>query len=292
MSRIVSGRRGVDRCGWTVSAQAADLSYGPRAPYTVNQPLNAYSWAGPYLGGNLGYAWGSVDNNPTKPSGFAGGVQAGYNWQSGPWVFGVEGDIQATGADDTFAPWKFSNPWFGTVRGRVGYAFNNILFYGTGGLAFGELRGETFGLSESHTNAGWTAGVGAEFGLAQNWSAKIEYLYVDLADSNFAITGVLERLSVRTGARRRELSLLIATRKLSYRNLPAALAAGIFFALAWARAIADLATRIRYALRSGGSNRNHQIDRLGAFALLVRLDLECDALSFGQILQSRPARPR
>ena len=51
------------------------------------------------------------------------------------------------------------------------------------GLAFGELRGETFGLSESHTNAGWTAGVGAEFGLAQNWTAKIEYLYVDLSDS-------------------------------------------------------------------------------------------------------------
>ena len=76
------------------------------------------------------------------------------------------------------------------MRGRVGYAFNNILFYGTGGLAFGELRGETFGLSESHTNAGWTAGVGAEFGFAQNWSAKIEYLYVDLANSNFTITGV------------------------------------------------------------------------------------------------------
>ena len=57
-------------------------------------------------------------------------------------VFGLEGDIQITGADDTFAPYKFSNPWFGTVRGRVGYAFNNVLFYGTGGLAFGELKGE------------------------------------------------------------------------------------------------------------------------------------------------------
>ena len=175
---------------WTVSAQAADLPYGSRAPYTVNQPLNAYSWAGPYLGGNLGYAWGSVDNNPTNPSGFVGGVQAGYNWQTGPWVFGVEGDIEATGAADTFAPWKFSNPWFGTVRGRAGYAFNNILFYGTAGLAFGELRGATFfGLSESHTNLGWTAGLGAEVGLTQNWSAKIEYLYVDLADSNFVVTG-------------------------------------------------------------------------------------------------------
>jgi outer membrane immunogenic protein len=190
MNKILLGAVALLAAGWTVSAEAADLSYGSRAPYTVNQPLNAYSWAGPYLGANLGYAWGSVDNNPTNPSGFSGGVQAGYNWQTGPWMFGVEGDIQATGADDTFAPWKFSNPWFGTVRGRAGYAFNNILFYGTGGLAFGELRGETFGLSESHTTAGWTAGVGTEFGLAQNWSAKIEYLYVDLADAHFTVTGV------------------------------------------------------------------------------------------------------
>jgi outer membrane immunogenic protein len=189
MTRIVLGAVALAALGWTVSAQAADLPYGSRAPYTVNQPLNVYSWAGPYLGANLGYAWGSVDNNVTKPSGFAGGVQGGYNWQSGPLVFGVEGDLQATGADDTFAPWKFSNPWFGTVRGRIGYAFNNILFYGTGGLAFGELRGETFGLSETHTNAGWTAGVGAEFGFAPNWSAKVEYLYVDLANSNYTITG-------------------------------------------------------------------------------------------------------
>jgi outer membrane immunogenic protein len=175
--------------GWAMSAQAADLNYGSRAPYTVNQPLNAYSWAGPYIGGNLGYAWGSVDNNPTKPSGVSGGIQGGYNWQSGPFVFGVEGDIQITGADDTFAPWKFSNPWFGTVRGRAGYAFNNIYLYGTGGLAFGDLRAETFGLSETHTNAGWTVGAGAEFGLVQNWTAKIEYLYVDLSNSNFSITG-------------------------------------------------------------------------------------------------------
>ena len=172
------------------AARAADFGYGSRAPYTVYQPLNANSWAGPYLGGNLGYNWGSVSNNPTQPSGFVGGADAGYNWQNYHWVFGVEGDIQLTGADDTFAPWKFSNPWFGTVRGRVGFTVSNVLFYGTAGLAFGELRGETFGLSESHTNAGWSAGVGAEVGLAPNWRAKIEYLYVDLADSPFAITGV------------------------------------------------------------------------------------------------------
>jgi outer membrane immunogenic protein len=191
MSRIALVAAASIAVVWTSAVEAADLGYGqPYQPYTVNQPLNMYSWAGPYLGGNIGWDWGSVDNNPTKPSGFVGGAQAGYNWQSGPWVFGLEGDIQGTGASDTFAPWKFSNPWFGTVRGRVGYALNNVLFYGTGGLAFGELTGQTFGLaSESHTNAGWTLGVGAEVGLARNWSAKVEYLYVDLNDSNFVITG-------------------------------------------------------------------------------------------------------
>ena len=190
MSRIALGALALIAATWTASVEAADLYYGSRAPYTVNQPLNFYSWAGPYLGGNLGWAWGSVDNNVTRPSGFVGGAQAGYNFQTGSWVFGVEGDLQATGASDTFAPWKFSNPWFGTVRGRAGYAFNNILFYGTAGLAFGGLRGETFGLSETHTNAGWTAGLGAEFGLTPNWSTRLEFLFVDLNDSNFTITGV------------------------------------------------------------------------------------------------------
>ena len=191
MSRFAWGALALIAAGWAMSARAADL-YGSGAPLTATQTLyRPDSWAGPYLGANIGYAWGSVANNPAKPSGFVGGVQAGYNWQNGQWVFGLEGDIQATGAEETFAPWKFSNPWFGTVRGRAGYALNNVLLFGTGGIAFGELRATTFGVSESHTNAGWTLGAGAEIqmGFAPNWSAKVEYLYVDLANSNFVITG-------------------------------------------------------------------------------------------------------
>jgi outer membrane immunogenic protein len=198
MTRFAWGAVAAIAAGLSLPAHAADFNYNSRPPYTVNQPLNAYSWAGPYLGGNIGYAWGSVDNAWAKPSGFIGGLQAGYNWQNGPWVFGVEGDIQASSADDTFAAWKFSNPWFGTLRGRGGYAYNNVLFYGTLGLAFGELRAATFGISESHAGAGWTAGVGAEFGFAPNWSAKVEYLYVDLANSNFVITGASHGLSFST----------------------------------------------------------------------------------------------
>lgn len=176
--------------GLSASAQAADL-YGQRraAPYAQPQPL-VFSWVGPYIGANLGYSWGDITNSRTEPSGIFGGLQAGYNWQAGAWVFGVEGDIQLNSADDTFAPWKFANPWFGTARGRLGYAFSNVLVYGTGGLAFGSVRGETFGLSETHSGIGWTVGLGAEMALNKNWSAKAEYLYTDLSDKNFTITGL------------------------------------------------------------------------------------------------------
>ena len=165
------------------AASAADFPRGSYSQRPVASPI--YNWSGAYAGLNLGYQWGETTNNPTRPAGIAGGGQIGYNWQNGAFVFGGETDIQISGADDTFAPWKFANPWFGTLRGRAGYAISNVLFYGTGGLAFGELTGQTFGLSESHTTAGWTAGVGAEVGFAPHWSAKIEYLYVDLSSSQF-----------------------------------------------------------------------------------------------------------
>jgi outer membrane immunogenic protein len=176
------------------AACAADLPHP--SYYTATAPLSAYSWTGLYLGGNLGYEWGATSNNPTRPSGFAGGAQAGYNLQTGQFVFGGEADIQLSGANDTFAPWKFSNPWFGTLRGRAGYAVNNFLIYGTAGIAFGELQAQTVGLlSESHTNVGWAAGAGVEAGIAANWSAKVEYLFVDLASSTYALTGTSNGLS-------------------------------------------------------------------------------------------------
>ena len=110
----------------------------------------------------------------------------------GPWlfVFGGEADLQLSGADDTFAPYKFSNPWFGTLRARVGYAVNNILVYGTLGLAYGQIKGVFNGLDETKTHVGWAGGVGAEVGLTPNWSAKVEYLYMDLSNRAYSITGV------------------------------------------------------------------------------------------------------
>jgi outer membrane immunogenic protein len=166
-------------------ARAADFDYG-RGSYTVKE----YSWAGPYVGGNLGYQWGNVTHNPTQPSGAEGGLQGGYNWQFGQFVVGGEADLQLSGSSDRFAGWKFSNPWFGTLRGRAGIALSNILLYGTAGLAFGELDGANFVVSESHFPAGWTVGFGAEVGFARNWSAKLEYLYVDLSETPFTLTAV------------------------------------------------------------------------------------------------------
>jgi outer membrane immunogenic protein len=174
-------------------AAAADLPGGPY--YTAREPLDAYSWAGPYLGATLGYEWGAVSNNPTHPAGIAGGIEAGYNWQRGAFVFGGEADIQLSGADDTLSPFEFSNPWFGTVRGRAGVSLSNVLLYGTAGLAYGELRADTFNLTETHASAGWTAGAGVEVGLTPRWSAKAEWLYLDLAGRSFSLTGTSNGLA-------------------------------------------------------------------------------------------------
>jgi outer membrane immunogenic protein len=172
------------------TAIAADL---PRqAPYytPAAAPSGFYNWAGPYAGANAGYEWGKITNSGITPSGLAGGVQGGYNWQNGQFVFGAETDLQISGADDTFAPYKFSNPWFGSLRGRAGLAMNNILFYGTLGLAYGGVKGEIGGLEESKTHTGWTGGLGLEVGLTPNWSVKAEYIYMDLGHRAYSITGV------------------------------------------------------------------------------------------------------
>ena len=168
------------------SAAAADLRPAPYAPIAQS---GLYNWSGAYAGLNLGYEWGSVTNSSVNPSGLTGGGQVGYNWQNGQFVFGAETDLQFSGADDTFAPFKFSNPWFGTLRGRAGIAFNNVLLYATLGLAYGDLRAQSAGLDETRTEVGWTGGVGLEYGFAPNWSARVEYLYLDLGSRGFTLTG-------------------------------------------------------------------------------------------------------
>lgn len=169
-------------------AAAADLY---RRPALAAAPFNGYNWNGFYVGLNLGYQWGSVTNwGGGSPSGVMGGGQVGYNWQYGQYVFGLEADLQGSAAEGTFAAYKFANPWFGTVRGRAGYAMNNVLFYITGGLAYGGGRVEFGTATETQSHLGWTLGGGVEVGLTPNWSAKAEYLYVRLDDRSYLLTGV------------------------------------------------------------------------------------------------------
>ncbi len=167
-------------------ASAADLSRG----YVAPAPYSAFSWAGFYLGANLGYQFGTVHNSGADPNGFMGGLQVGYNWQTGQFVYGVESDLQFSNADDTSGVTRFANPWFGTVRGRAGFAVNNMLFYGTGGLAYGEGKVEAPAGSETHSHFGWAAGAGAEVSMAPNWSARVEYLFINLSDERYAVTGL------------------------------------------------------------------------------------------------------
>jgi outer membrane immunogenic protein len=152
-------------------------------------PLAQYSWMGPYIGGTVGYQWGSVSHSPVQPSGIAGGLEGGYNWQRGNFVYGLETDLNLSGADATVAPFEFSNPWFGTVRGRGGVAIGNVLVYGTAGFSYGDLRADSAGLTESHAEVGWTAGAGVEVDFSHRWSAKAEWLYLDLIDRSFAVSG-------------------------------------------------------------------------------------------------------
>lgn len=172
-----------------VAALAADIQRGSAPYYPPSPPLMAYSWMGPYIGVNLGYQWGLATNSGANPGGFAGGIEGGYNWQYGQFVYGVESDLQLSGANDTFAGWKFSNPWFGTLRGRAGVAMNNVLLYATLGLAYGSGTIDIGAQSETNTHFGWAGGAGMEVGLTPNWSAKAEYIFVDLSDRRYVLFG-------------------------------------------------------------------------------------------------------
>jgi outer membrane immunogenic protein len=171
------------------AANAADVArrqaMPAKAPVYV-API--YNWTGFYAGINGGYGWGSSEwtNGAGSTGSFDvnGGVVGGtigYNWQMGQTVFGIEGDLDWSGISGSTLGVETKNNWLGTVRGRVGYAFDRIMPYITGGLAVGDVEANAAGFgSETTTNVGWTLGGGAEFALAGPWTAKLEYLYVDL----------------------------------------------------------------------------------------------------------------
>jgi outer membrane immunogenic protein len=174
-----------------IAAQAADLGPTPsyKAPAYV-APSYA-TWTGFYVGINGGYGFGSADTGGVSfdPSGFLIGGTVGYNLQTGSWVWGLEGDFaySAMKDDSTVAGAEIEIPWFGTARGRIGYAgWGNLLPYITGGAAFAKMDISGPGGSESDTRIGWTVGAGLEYALFSNWSVKVEYLYADLGEFEFA----------------------------------------------------------------------------------------------------------
>jgi outer membrane immunogenic protein len=211
-------------------AFAADIPL--KAPVA---PAPMYSWAGSYMGLNAGYGWGRFKvKDPTEfddsgdvfryadfnfnGGGWFFGLQNGYNWQSGAWVFGYESDLQIARikGDTTFqnAIFNFPDPdfdtavssqinWFGTVRLRLGYSVTPAtMIYGTGGLAYGEVRSwlnfpfasgvsSGFVAVDTHTRYGYAAGGGFEHKIAPNVSVKAEYLYINLGNHShsFLIAG-------------------------------------------------------------------------------------------------------
>ncbi len=186
-------------------ALAADLPQPgpstPRAPATyVPVPAPAFSWSGIYVGINGGYAFGTGDFSSgasvSGVNGFLAGGTIGANYQWGRFVLGIEGDGDWTSLDGKTIPTcstcEVKSTWLATARGRAGYAFDRILFYGTGGAAFGNVQGGPIaGPFDSGTQIGWTVGGGIEAAIAPNWTAKVEYLYVNLGNLNCTAAGCL-----------------------------------------------------------------------------------------------------
>jgi outer membrane immunogenic protein len=175
-------------------ASAADM--GARPMYTKAPVMAVYNWTGAYIGINGGGGWGSSNVGGDLSGGVFGG-QLGYNWQNGQAVFGIETDIQWSGIDGTStvagSAVTVGSDWFGTVRGRLGYAFDRSLLYVTGGLAYGNVNGTSPFSSFSTTNTGWALGGGLEFALQGPWTMKVEYLHVDLGDNNLTVPAATVR---------------------------------------------------------------------------------------------------
>ena len=182
-------------------ALAADIPMPSPSPPPIYLPVvPVYSWTGFYVGANGGGAFGNSNwSDPIDGTtgnftvqGFLLGGTIGYNYQVGSFVFGVEGDgdwanINGTTFNVSCAGFgcETQSTWLATVRGRVGYALDRLLFYGTAGGAFANVQAGagSFPFSNS-TQAGWTAGAGIEYAFASNWTAKVEYLFVNLGNAS------------------------------------------------------------------------------------------------------------
>jgi outer membrane immunogenic protein len=214
MKKIMIGAVALVAIG-VAPALAADLparSYS-KAPVVVAAPV--YNWTGCYIGVEGGGNWGRagttavtapnpaavglpITNDYNLSGGLAGGT-VGCNYQTGNWVFGIEGDASWTNKSGTaydIAPFvttstnALKEKWFDTARGRVGYAWDRVLLFATAGGAFAGTTTDVCTItgvcvSDSQTRSGWVAGGGIEYGFWDNLSLKLEYLHADFGSKNY-----------------------------------------------------------------------------------------------------------
>jgi outer membrane immunogenic protein len=257
-------------------SMAADMAV--RAPVYKAPPIAPWSWTGTYVGVNGGYGWASdpatltdsttttssTTHDATVPSptfvanpttivvatgtgsantnGWFGGVQAGHNWQSNSFIYGLEGDIQITGQSGSIAlcdtpgcpvgtgldAANYKLPWFGTFRGRLGFTpASRWLVYATGGLAVAQvnesLSGGTVGgggalsVSSNTTRAGFAVGGGVESALTNDWTLKVEYLYMDFGTLSLTGAGAPITTTTFNGPRIETIAISTTTAGLSTR---------------------------------------------------------------------------
>ncbi len=203
--------------GVVALAGAAFAAEPPPAPPPVYvPPVPIFTWTGVYIGGQIGYAWGTSNTNigdnfgdftsfSTNNNGVIGGAHVGYNLQLNQFVIGLEGDVDGSSLSKTvtgtpliagvlFVPVTISGNLDvqGSIRGRIGYAWDRVLLYATGGVAFGGFSGSIstpFGYdSASTTRVGWTVGGGLEYAVTNNWSIRAEYRYAQFGHSTVFAT--------------------------------------------------------------------------------------------------------
>lgn len=168
----------------TAPGFAADLGARRSTPYYAPPAQNLFNWTGFYAGGHAGWGWGSALG--ADPSGYLIGLQAGYNFQYASGLLtGIETDIAISGIEGG----NFELDYLGTVRGRLGYAVDRFLVYGTAGLAYGRGDVRLGGLSNEQTHFGYAVGAGVEAMIAPNITARLEYLYSDLGRETYKTVG-------------------------------------------------------------------------------------------------------
>lgn len=191
----------------SASAMAADAVYEvPAAPVAVDAP--AFTWAGAYAGVQGGAGWldgtfSAFGGSATQD--FDGGVVGGfvgYNWQfSNGFVAGIEGDVDYNFNEESAAGIDVGTDWAGSVRGRVGYAFDRALVYGAAGWTFTNGYVKGLGVDENETFNGWTVGAGVDFAVTDNLFVRGEYRYNDFGDKDIVpgLNADLDQSVVKVG---------------------------------------------------------------------------------------------